>query len=108
MKQRIRLSEGQLNRIIKESVRQMLMGNSHKHLTSKSNLNESYNDSNTVNKIEVLRDYVVSFIEYLDDKYDNLGSDTDFLDRVYNSANKLESDLQSFLYDNYQQSKYGY
>lgn len=94
MRQRIRLSESDLHRMIKESVKEVL--------------NESYNDSQTVSKIRDLRTKITSFIEYLEDKYDKLGAGDDFLDRVYNSASNLESDLHSFLSDDYQQQIYGY
>lgn len=94
MKQRITLKESDLHRMIKESVKQVL--------------NESYNDSQTISKIRDLRPKITSFIEYLEDKYGELGSGNDFLDRVYNSAYKLESDLQSFLRDDYEQQIYQY
>lgn len=94
MKQTIKLNETDLHRLIKESVRQVLK--------------ESYNDSQTVSKIRDLRPKITSFIEYLEDKYDELGSGNDFLDRVYNSAYNLESDLLSFLRDNNEQQIYQY
>ena len=94
-KQVIRLTESDLQKVIKESVNSIL--------------NESYNDSQTVAKIKDLRQNLVHFIEYLMDTYEN-PADTDdrFLFNVYNGANKLYADLGSFLYDNDQQSLYQY
>ena len=94
MKQRIVLKESDLHSLIKESVKQVL--------------NESYNDSQTVSKIRDLRAKITSFIEYLEDKYDELGAGDGFLDRVYNSASNLESDLHSFLRDDNEQQIYQY
>lgn len=94
MKQKIVLKESDLHRLIKESMKKVLK--------------ESYNDSQTVAKIKELKPYVVRFIEYLEDNYNNLGSKNDFLDDVYNGAYSLYNALDSFLYDDYRQSIYGY
>ena len=94
MKQRIRLTESDIHKVVKSSIREVL--------------NESYNNSQTVGKINDLRQNLLGFIEYLEDRYDTIGLDDDFLDRVYNSANKLEKDMHAFLYDDHQQSVYGY
>lgn len=94
MKQRIVLKESDLHKLIKESMKKVLK--------------ESYNDSQTVAKIKDLKQYLDRFIEYLEDKYDNIGSENDFLDKIYNGANSLYGDLYSFLIDDNRQSIYGY
>ena len=94
MGQRIILSESDLHRMIKESVKQVI--------------NESYNDKETIKRVEDLHKHLVSFTEYLEENYNFANEGRDFVDKIYHAANELDGELSSFLYDNHQQEIYGY
>ena len=91
---KINLSKDQLKTIIRENVVKFLK--------------ESYNDSIVVEKAQYLLETVQNFLDELEEKYEDISSDGNFLGEVYQQGNEFVKTLYLFLDDDHRQSNYQY
>lgn len=91
---KINLSKDQLKTIIRENVVKFLK--------------ESYNDGIVVEKAQYLLETVQNFLNELEEKYEDISSDGDFLGEVYQQGNEFVKALYLFLADDHRQSNYQY
>lgn len=88
------LSKEQLKTIIRENVVKFLK--------------ESYNDSIVVEKAQYLLETVQNFLDELEEKYEDISSNRDFLGEVYQQGNEFVNALHNFIADDHRQSIYQY